>query len=37
VIEALKRLSARQREVLELVFYQELTVEAAAGVLRRRL
>jgi len=30
---ALAQLSARQRAVLHLVFYQELTVEAAAGVL----
>lgn len=30
---ALSRLSVRQRDVLHLVFYQELTVEEAAGVL----
>lgn len=30
---ALARLSARQRDTLHLVFYQELTIEGAAGVL----
>jgi RNA polymerase sigma-70 factor (ECF subfamily) len=30
----LTELSARQREVLHLVFYQDLTVEAAAGVMQ---
>jgi RNA polymerase sigma factor (sigma-70 family) len=30
---ALRRLSRRQQEILHLVFYQELTIEAAAGVL----
>jgi len=29
----LLRLSPRQRELLHLVFYQELTIEEAAGVL----
>ncbi len=31
--EALSRLPARQRQVLHLVFYEELTVEQAAPVL----
>lgn len=30
---ALKRLPARQRQILHLVFHEELTVEAAAGVM----
>lgn len=34
---ALEGLSVRQREVLHLVFYQELTVEEAAGVLGTRV
>lgn len=35
--QALARLSARQRAVLHLVFYQELTVEEAARVLGARV
>jgi RNA polymerase sigma-70 factor (ECF subfamily) len=31
---ALEQLSPRQREVLHLVFYQDLTIEEAAGLLR---
>ena len=31
--EALSRLSARQGQVLHLVFYQDLTIEEAAGVI----
>ena len=34
VRRVLSQLSSRQREVLHLVFYQEMTVEQAAGVLR---
>lgn len=30
---ALRKLSERQRQVLELVFYQEMTIEQAAGVM----
>jgi RNA polymerase sigma factor (sigma-70 family) len=33
LIAALSRLSSRQREVLHLVFYQELTIAAAAEIL----
>jgi RNA polymerase sigma-70 factor (ECF subfamily) len=33
LLGALDRLSSRQREVLHLVFYQDLTIAAAAGVL----
>jgi len=33
LIAALGRLSARQRDVLHLVFYQDLSIAAAAGVL----
>lgn len=33
LFKALQRLPARQREVLHLVFYEETTVEQAAGVL----
>jgi RNA polymerase sigma-70 factor (ECF subfamily) len=33
LIAALERLSSRQRDVLHLVFYQELTIAAAADIL----
>ena len=33
LVLALERLSGRQREVLHLVFFQDLTIEQAAGVL----
>ena len=33
LIAALERLSGRQRDVLHLVFYQELTIAAAAEIL----
>jgi RNA polymerase sigma factor (sigma-70 family) len=33
LIEALKKLSPRQRDILHLVFYQELTIAAAADVI----
>jgi RNA polymerase sigma-70 factor (ECF subfamily) len=34
VLSLLRGLSRRQREVLELVFYQDMTIEEAAGVMR---
>lgn len=34
LIRALAKLAARQREVLHLVFYQEMTIEQAAGVMQ---
>jgi RNA polymerase sigma-70 factor, ECF subfamily len=33
LVDGLRKLSPRQREVLHLVFYQDLTIAAAAGVL----
>jgi len=37
LVEALARLSARQQEVLHLVFYQEMSLSEAAGVLGLRI
>jgi RNA polymerase sigma-70 factor, ECF subfamily len=37
LLRAFARLSARQKEVLHLVFYQEMTIEEAASVLAMRL
>jgi RNA polymerase sigma-70 factor (ECF subfamily) len=34
LLEGLEALSARQRDVLHLVFYQDLSIQEAAGVLR---
>jgi RNA polymerase sigma-70 factor (ECF subfamily) len=37
LLRAFARLSARQKEILHLVFYQEMSIEEAATVLRMRL
>lgn len=37
LLKAFDRLSARQKEVLHLVFYQEMTIEEAAAVLGMRI